>query len=107
MSRLQAWQDQFANRGLKVVGIHRPSAGETAAPPFKNLRKTLLNQKVKIPIAVDTAGKFSKAFSAPDGPYAAILGSKRRILFRQNLETTEPSRFETQLDVLLPAPGRR
>ncbi|SFQ38036.1 redoxin family protein [Parafilimonas terrae] len=79
MPYVRAWSEKYKNKGLVVIGVHTPEF------PFErnidNVRKSMQDMKIQIPVAIDNNYAIWNAFSNRYWPALYFIDVKGRIRY--------------------------
>ena len=99
----KAWQEKYADKGVKIIGVHTPEFANEADVP--SIRAKARENGLKFPIAVDNDSRIWKTWDNHYWPSINLIDKKGRVRYHWDGELhpqdAEGRRFASHIDELL------
>jgi thiol-disulfide isomerase/thioredoxin len=99
----KAWQEKYADKGVKIIGVHTPEFANEA--DVASIRAKARENGLKFPIAVDNDSRIWKTWENHYWPSIYLIDKKGRVRYHWDgelhLENAEGRPFVSHIDELL------
>jgi thiol-disulfide isomerase/thioredoxin len=97
------WQEQYADKPVKIIGVHTPEFDSEADTP--GVQRTLEKQGLKYPVVIDNDRQIWKSWQNEYWPCIYLVDKKGRVRYHWDgelhLNSADDRRFAAHIDELL------